>query len=85
MIVILNGPSSAGKTTLSHALRSIWPKPLYYFSYDATDWTCAPFAATGRDFPDPERPVFAVAAGRTSFTAPNRESAVPLGASSFLS
>ena len=56
MIVILNGPSSAGKTTLAHALQSVWPKPLYYFSYDATDWYCAPFAVTGRDFPDPERP-----------------------------
>lgn len=56
MIVILNGPSSSGKTTLSRALQRIWPKPLYYFSYDTEDWYTAPFSATGRDFPDPERP-----------------------------
>ena len=58
MIVILNGPSSAGKTTLCRALQAVWPKPLYYFSYDTTDWYVAPFSsgAAGRVFPDPEKP-----------------------------
>ncbi len=56
MSVIMNGPSSAGKTTLARDMQSLWPKPLYYFSYDTTDWSCAPFASAGRDFLDPERP-----------------------------
>ncbi len=60
MIVILNGPSSSGKTTLSHALQRIWPKPLYYFSYDSVDWHIAPFSlldtAPEEKFADPEDP-----------------------------
>ena len=58
MIVILNGPSSSGKTTLSRALQRIWPKPLYYFSYDSVDWHIAPFSlldtAPEEKFADPE-------------------------------
>lgn len=49
-IIILNGPSSAGKTTLSRSLQKIWDRPLYYLSYDIVDWHVAPFSKTDRDF-----------------------------------
>ncbi len=49
-IIVLNGPSSAGKTTLSRNLQQIWDKPLYYLSYDSVDWYVAPFGVTGRDY-----------------------------------
>ena len=49
-IIVLNGPSSAGKTTLSRNLQKIWDRPLYYLSYDSVDWYMAPFGVTGRDY-----------------------------------
>lgn len=49
-IIVLNGPSSSGKTTLSRNLQKIWKKPLYYLSYDSVDWYIAPFGVTGRDY-----------------------------------
>lgn len=51
-IIVLNGPSSAGKTTLSRNLQKIWERPLYYLSYDSVDWYMAPFGVTGykRDY-----------------------------------
>lgn len=49
-IIVLNGPSSAGKTTLSRNLQKIWDRPLYYLSYDSVDWYVAPFYVTGRDY-----------------------------------
>ena len=45
-IIVLNGPSSAGKTTLSRNLQKIWDRPLYYLSYDSVDWYMAPFGVT---------------------------------------
>ena len=36
-IIILNGPSSCGKTTLSKNLQKIWKTPLYHLSYDIVD------------------------------------------------
>lgn len=33
-IILLNGPSSGGKTTLSKAVQNIYPRILYYLSYD---------------------------------------------------
>jgi chloramphenicol 3-O phosphotransferase len=33
-IILLNGPSSAGKTTLARALQSAMPAPFFYFSSD---------------------------------------------------
>ena len=60
-IIILNGPSSAGKTTLSRNLQKIWDRPLYYLSYDSVDWYMAPFGVTGRDYGiDPVRDFLAV-------------------------
>lgn len=60
-IIVLNGPSSSGKTTLSRNLQKIWDKPLYYLSYDAVDWYIAPFGKTGRDYGiDPVRDFLAV-------------------------
>lgn len=60
-IIVLNGPSSAGKTTLSRNLQKIWDKPLYYLSYDSVDWHIAPFGVTGRDYGiDPVRDFLAV-------------------------
>ena len=56
MIVFLNGPSSSGKTTLSRNLQKIWPRPLYFLSYDSVDAHIAPFRYAGHPFPDPERP-----------------------------
>lgn len=49
-IIVLNGPSSSGKTTLSRNLQKIWDRPLYYLSYDSVDWYVAPFCVTGRDY-----------------------------------
>ena len=49
-IIVLNGPSSSGKTTLSKNLQKIWERPLYYLSYDSVDWYIAPFGTTGRDY-----------------------------------
>jgi len=60
-IIVLNGPSSAGKTTLSRNLQKIWDRPLYYLSYDSVDWYMAPFGVTGRDYGmNPERDFLAV-------------------------
>ncbi|MBQ3706660.1 MAG: AAA family ATPase [Clostridia bacterium] len=56
MIVFLNGPSSSGKTTLSRNLQKIWPRPLYYLSYDSVDEHIAPFRHAQRPFSDPEKP-----------------------------
>lgn len=54
-IIILNGPSSSGKTTLSHELQKIWDTPLYHLSYDITAGHMSPFVQTDRDFGrDPE-------------------------------
>lgn len=33
-IVLLNGTSSAGKTTLARALQRLWPQPIQYFALD---------------------------------------------------
>lgn len=52
MILILNGPSSSGKTTLSHNLQAIWEKPLYYLSYDSVHSRMAPYRWQGKDCPD---------------------------------
>ncbi len=49
-IIILNGPSSAGKTTMARNLQKIWDRPLYYLSYDSVDCYMAPFGRTDRDF-----------------------------------
>lgn len=49
-IIILNGPSSGGKTTLSASLRKLWKRPLYYLSYDIVDWYIAPFSKAERDY-----------------------------------
>ena len=43
MILFLNGPSSCGKTTLARALQAVWPRPLYYLSYDSAEASMAPF------------------------------------------
>lgn len=56
MILILNGPSSSGKTTLSRNLQKLWPRPLYYLSYDAVDAYMAPFRHANHPFPDPADP-----------------------------
>ncbi|MBQ4193798.1 MAG: hypothetical protein II650_06035, partial [Clostridia bacterium] len=56
MILILNGPSSSGKTTLSRNLQKLWPRPLYYLSYDAVDAHMAPFRHANPPFPDPADP-----------------------------
>ena len=56
MILFLNGPSSSGKTTLSRHLQRIWPRPLYYLSYDSVDAEMAPFRWAGHAFPDPGHP-----------------------------
>ena len=42
-IIILNGPSSSGKSTLSRNLQKIWPAPLYYLSYDLVEEEMAPY------------------------------------------
>lgn len=42
-IIILNGPSSSGKSTLSRNLQKIWPSPLYYTSYDLLEEHMAPY------------------------------------------
>jgi len=42
-IIILNGPSSSGKSTLSRNLQKIWPVPLYYLSYDLLEEHMAPY------------------------------------------
>ncbi|MBQ2724121.1 MAG: AAA family ATPase [Clostridia bacterium] len=42
-IIILNGPSSSGKSTLSRNLQKIWPTPLYYTSYDLVEEQMAPY------------------------------------------
>ena len=34
LVILLNGPSSSGKTTLSRNLQKHFPAPLYYTSYD---------------------------------------------------
>lgn len=52
MILILNGPSSSGKTTLSHNLQAIWEKPLYYLSYDSVNSRMAPYRWQNRPTPD---------------------------------
>ena len=49
-IIVLNGPSSSGKTTLSRNLQKIWDRPLYYLSYDSVDAYMAPFGVAKRDF-----------------------------------
>ncbi len=36
LVILLNGPSSGGKTTLSRNLQKHFPAPLYYNSYDLT-------------------------------------------------
>ena len=41
-IIILNGPSSCGKTTLSKNLQKIWKTPLYHLSYDIVDGYMTP-------------------------------------------
>ncbi len=56
MILFLNGPSSSGKTTLSRNLQRLWPRPLYYLSYDSVNAHMAPFRTAERTFPDPRRP-----------------------------
>ncbi|MBR4896988.1 MAG: hypothetical protein IKZ41_11195, partial [Clostridia bacterium] len=56
MILFLNGPSSSGKTTLSRNLQRIWPRPLYYLSYDSVEEEMAPFRWAGHAFPDPAHP-----------------------------
>lgn len=33
-VVLLNGASSAGKTTLAHALQRVWPRPLQHIALD---------------------------------------------------
>ncbi|MBQ8333609.1 MAG: AAA family ATPase [Clostridia bacterium] len=42
-IIILNGPSSSGKSTLSRNLQKIWDTPLYYLSYDLLEEHMAPY------------------------------------------
>ncbi len=42
-IILLNGPSSSGKSTLSRNLQKIWPAPLYYLSYDLMEEHIAPY------------------------------------------
>jgi Chloramphenicol 3-O-phosphotransferase len=56
MILFLNGPSSSGKTTLSRNLQRIWPRPLYYLSYDSVEEEMAPFRWAGHAFPDSAHP-----------------------------
>ena len=41
-IIILNGPSSCGKTTLSKNLQKIWKTPLYHLSYDIVEGYMTP-------------------------------------------
>ncbi len=43
LIILLNGPSSGGKTTLSRNLQKRSPVPLYYTSYDLTEGQMNPY------------------------------------------
>lgn len=43
IIILLNGPSSAGKTTLSRNLQKKFPRPLYYTSYDLVQEHMSPW------------------------------------------
>ena len=55
-IIILNGPSSSGKSTLSRNLQKLWPKPLYYTSYDLVEEEMSPYPYsrhTYENHPDP--------------------------------
>lgn len=55
-IIILNGPSSSGKSTLSRNLQKIWDTPLYYLSYDLCEEHMAPYPHSRRKyegFPSP--------------------------------
>ena len=55
-IIILNGPSSSGKSTLSRNLQKLWPKPLYYTSYDLVEEEMSPYQYsrhTYENHPDP--------------------------------
>lgn len=55
-IIILNGPSSSGKSTLSRNLQKIWPAPLYYTSYDLVEEEMSPYPHARRKYegyPDP--------------------------------
>ena len=54
MILILNGPSSSGKTTLARELQRVWPRPLYYLSYDSVNAKMAPFRYRERTAPPAE-------------------------------
>ena len=46
MIILLNGPSSSGKTSIARALQSAWDTPLVYLALD-TIIGMLPFAYTG--------------------------------------
>ena len=55
-ILILNGPSSSGKSTLSRNLQKIWPTPLYCTSYDLVEEEMSPYPYAHRKYegyPDP--------------------------------
>lgn len=41
-IIILNGPSSSGKSTLAKNLQKIWHSPLYHLSYDIVEGYMTP-------------------------------------------
>lgn len=43
IVILLNGPSSGGKTTLSRNLQKKFPAPLYYTSYDLVEGEMNPY------------------------------------------
>ena len=56
-IIILNGPSSSGKSTLSRNLQKIWPTPLYSLSYDLVEEEMSPYPYSRRSYEGCPHPV----------------------------
>ncbi|HOP10144.1 MAG TPA: AAA family ATPase [Oscillospiraceae bacterium] len=53
-IVILNGVTSAGKSTLSRALQAAFDEPYYYVALDTLNDVICPFTANRQKFQDPQ-------------------------------